>query len=194
METKKYRSRIKAWAIFFWCIDTSIADTLTAIFKLNEQPKKKHWKQDTAQTGRTSAELVETTPWVEKTTPGLVKTSPALVRTIRRWVKGNKRMRAAERWNAKESKHPYPSFPSSDAFTIVNALLYTYLNLPKKCSPLHMMLKSPEIQRFSVWMVGVFKPSHRLPSIHTGFLAKSLQINIVYHLSDIEITNCRDAG
>ena len=29
METKKYRSRIKAWAIFFWCIDTSIADTLT---------------------------------------------------------------------------------------------------------------------------------------------------------------------
>ena len=29
METKKYRSRIETWAIFFWRIDTSIADTLT---------------------------------------------------------------------------------------------------------------------------------------------------------------------
>ena len=35
METKKYRSRIKAWAIFFWCIDTSIADTLTALLLPN---------------------------------------------------------------------------------------------------------------------------------------------------------------
>ena len=33
METKKYRSRIKAWAIFFWCIDTSIADTLTPMWR-----------------------------------------------------------------------------------------------------------------------------------------------------------------
>ena len=32
METKKYRSRIKAWAIFFLCIDTSIADTLTLLY------------------------------------------------------------------------------------------------------------------------------------------------------------------
>ncbi|KIP61183.1 hypothetical protein ST45_08570, partial [Prevotella pectinovora] len=29
METKKYRSRIKTWAIFFLTVYTSIADTLT---------------------------------------------------------------------------------------------------------------------------------------------------------------------
>ena len=61
METKKYRSRIKAWAIFFWCIDTSIADTLTerlALSALHKRspsvwmlwnPKlqtKNHWKPD----------------------------------------------------------------------------------------------------------------------------------------------------
>ena len=31
METEKYRSRIKTWAIFFLTVYTSIADTLTRI-------------------------------------------------------------------------------------------------------------------------------------------------------------------
>ena len=40
METKKYRSRIKTWAIFFWRVYTSIADTLTTTETL--QSKMKH--------------------------------------------------------------------------------------------------------------------------------------------------------
>ena len=34
METKKYRSRIKTWAIFFWRVYTSIADTLTFLLHI----------------------------------------------------------------------------------------------------------------------------------------------------------------
>ena len=34
METKKYRSRIKAWAIFFWRVSTSIAETLTSLVQI----------------------------------------------------------------------------------------------------------------------------------------------------------------
>ena len=39
METKKYRSRIKTWAIFFWRVYTSIADTLTTTETLKSKMK-----------------------------------------------------------------------------------------------------------------------------------------------------------
>ena len=89
METKKYRSRIKAWAIFFWCIDTSIADTLTVfpekqpyiyVFLPRKKPSQLHSRHVSAWNSAENSVKGRPRWWRDD--------APSFTGGVRRWLEG----------------------------------------------------------------------------------------------------------